>query len=274
MAGDKGNERGQARMAITVEQVARMRELWDDGKGWTLQRIAAEYGCHYTTVLRRVKPVTLSPVTQLRERRRPANMTSPLVEKRVIAAVKAGMSYREIRERIGPNERTIKRIMKRHGLTTDRKPGPRPSTRNPVRPEEARVRKLYEGKPAPSTIEAAPLAVMVDRQAMYRWSGRFGVCWEAQIDEGMLRKWHSRAILTTHLDTADRVLIAINRNWHEVYDPQAHEPGVFRARQRDDVLAWLDVVDRASRLWTGEVLLGPDDPVLEAERVAALKWAA
>jgi hypothetical protein len=33
-------------------------------------------------------------------------------------------------------------------------------------------------------------------------------------------------------------------------------------------------VDRASRLWDGEVLLGPDDPKLLAERAAALEWAA
>jgi hypothetical protein len=127
-------------------------------------------------------------------------------------------------------------------------------------------------------IESKPLLVFALREA-YRLAGslRFGrtlVCHNAGMSVRCLYSWETGERTHTQFETADRLLLTLERNWHEVYDPQAHEPGMFRSRQRDDVLAWLDVVDRASRLWAGEVLLGSDDPklVLEAER--ALEWAA
>jgi hypothetical protein len=256
---------------LTLAQVEEMRVLWANGCGETLQQIAARYGCHYTTVMRRVKPVTLNPVTPIR--RRPANMTTPRIEKRVMEAVRAGIPYRQISEELGPTPRTIKRILTRHGMKSERKPGPRPKLREVPVPQDTPTGKLTDAlRGDAGLVPARPLAVAVEHEAEYRFGGRRGVCWEAQIDESVIRKWLKGDLLATHLEIADRVLIAVDRCWWEVYDKA--DPGSLHPRRALDVLAWLDVADRLSRLWDGEVLLGPDDPVLEAERVAALEWAA
>jgi hypothetical protein len=127
-------------------------------------------------------------------------------------------------------------------------------------------------------IEVAPLLRAALSEALRLTGtlahGRGIVAKRAGVSTRSFYSWEAGERTHTKLDTADRLLLAIERNWWEVYDPQQHPPGMFKPRRCDDVLAWLDVVDRASRLWNGEVLLGPDDPVLEAERVAALEWAA
>jgi hypothetical protein len=127
-------------------------------------------------------------------------------------------------------------------------------------------------------IEAAPLLRASLMEALRLTGtlahGRGIVAQRAGVSVRSFFAWQTGERTHTTLDTADRLLLAIERNWWEVYDPQTNPPGLFKPRRCDDVLAWLDVVDRASRLWDGEVLLGPDDPVLEAERVAALEWAA
>lgn len=71
-----------------------------------------------------------------------------------------------------------------------------------------------------------------------------------------VRRWWSwqNESATARLNTLDSVLTGLDLLWWEVYDPV---PGMFSERQRDDVLAWLNVVDRAARLWEGEGAFAP-----------------
>lgn len=267
------------RRRITPEQIKEMRKLWDNGHGETFQQIAERYGIHHTTVMRRVRPLVLALGSQAPARRRLPHATPLAVEKQVLRAYESGLSYVEITREFGTVERTIKRILVRHGITPERREG-RPQLK--TAPAKARAKRRYE--PDPTMVVGRPLAAMMAREISRRdlwswWDQALGmrkrVCQDCGIAERLLHAWeHKSSSVMTCFDTADRVLIGLGLLWWEVFDPQEHAPLTLKPRQRDDVLAWLDVVDRASRLWEGEVLLGPDDPVLDAERVAALEWAA
>lgn len=208
------------------------------------------------------------------------------VVKRVTADEKAEMRrlrdeddepYHEIARRTGRTISCVHRAL--CGRTPKRKP-PRVVKLTPIQPPPTRLesrRAFPEPDCRAGDIEVAPLlraALAEARRLTGTTHGRGIVAERAGFSTRSFYSWESGERTHTKFDTADRLLLAIDRNWWEVYDPQRNPPGMFGHTRTADVLAWLDVVDRASRLWTGEVLLGPDDPVLEAERVAALEWAA
>lgn len=108
-------------------------------------------------------------------------------------------------------------------------------------------------------VPAAPLAAALMAEIRTREGTSNGltmgfVCEEAGIVSRTLYAWRVGERRFARFDVADRVLIGLDALWWDVYDPQAY-PGLFCDRQRDDVLAWLDAVDCAARLWTGEGVL-------------------
>lgn len=100
------------------------------------------------------------------------------------------------------------------------------------------------------TAPSAPLASLLDRLVTDDRTIE-DVCESVGLASRTFRAWRDGERPGARLDVADRILTRTDRLWWEVYDPQLRA-GVFADRQRDDVLAWLDAVDRAARLWEGE----------------------
>lgn len=241
-----------------------MREAYEAGD--SIELIAHRYKRAFSTVHDR-----LHRVTRLRTRSEAARSFSPQQEQRIIKLMgKPGAKRAQVAKEVGVSPYVVRRIMVRNAAPP------------PLRVLKMKARRKIREQD-PTHIHGRPLATFINREIVKRngrtwWDGalamRTRVCDDCGIGIRILYAWEQGSVETTRFDTADRVLIGLGLLWWEVFDPQEHPACMLRSRQRDDVLAWLDVVDRASRLWTGEVLLGPDDPVLEAERVAALEWAA
>jgi hypothetical protein len=226
------------RKRITPEQTREMKRLWNKGTGWTLTEIGVYFGCDTSTVSRHVKPYDAS---DLRSSCRKPNKVSQATVESIIKMMDNKMRPVEVAKHVGIHATTVRNIYRRCRGTTQAQRSQR------------------------SSVPTGPLLVFVDREATGRGEdinrGRECVCWEARIDESALRKWRQHETWTS-FDIADRLLIALDVQWWEVFDPSSHDKTrMFAWRQRDDVLAWMNVCDVMARLWTGEGLIG-DSPLV------------
>jgi transposase-like protein len=263
------NVAGRVVKRITRHEAQQMRTEYEAGD--TIEAIAARYGRAFSSVHGQ-----LVGRTRLRSRSEALRSYTPTQEKRILTLMAApGATKAEVAHQVGVSVYAVRRVLAR-------KDAPPPPVLR-IKPKRKQV------APDPTQVPTAPLlaAIHVEilrrarqlEQRMFvatdkRLSARSSTCVDCGISPKTLYNWEHGIHHWVAFNTADRVLLGLGLLWWEVYDPADATQGVFRPRQRDDVLAWLDVADRLSRLWDGEVLLGPDDPVLEAERVAALEWAA
>jgi transposase-like protein len=248
---------------ITPQQLQMMQADYEAGN--TIESIATRYGYSSSAVGARLASVTL-----IRSRNEMQRSYTPEQEQEILRLMQMpGAKKARVARQVGVSPHALQRCLDRQ--------------RAPVKPVVLKPKRPIS-KPDQEMVPSQLLVVFIQREVRRRdgrsWWANTGlnhtkqVCRDCGISQRLLYLWSYGILTTTKFDTADRVLIGLGCLWWEVFDPQQHKPLMLKSRQRDDVLAWLDVVDRASRLWEGEVLLGPDDPKLDAERKAALEWAA
>lgn len=285
----------QRRKRLTAADLDATVELYDSGL--TYEQVGARLGVTQNAIRWRMQQANAPgrdrrTATLLSPHRWP---TSPMTEAQVLAMHDAGATQMEVAQAVGLSRTGVRAILTRN----DRPHRPRaigvkravairkgnlqlmsapdPATLEPVQ----RVQRVIGPRPAVTggsrwdrasgmtgVVASAPLARALLREVSARAdldNPRADVCRSAGIAPRQLNGWAKGEYRMARFDVADRVLTSLEWLWWEVYDPQAYGPGVFRDRQRDDVLAWLDAVDHASFMWTGEGVFGDT----ASERVAA-----
>lgn len=107
------------------------------------------------------------------------------------------------------------------------------------------------------TVAGEPIA-----HALYEQAAGVGVevyCNEVEVPSRSVRRWYYGEGI--RLDTLDRILLAMDVTWQDVYDPQR-----FSALYTP--LRWIDIVDTLSRAFEGQALIGLEAVEYE-ERIAA-----
>lgn len=105
------------------------------------------------------------------------------------------------------------------------------------------VRRLDGTPRARRCVSAAPLAWAVEGWDFAALAERAGV------SERLLRAWRNRERRSTWWDTADRVLLALDRFWWEVFDPACAPAGLFSGERSRDLVGWLEAALTAQELW-------------------------
>lgn len=254
------------RRSFSRAEIRLMRDLYE--QGWGSERIADRLNCGPTTVRNyvgdKIRPTAERSTTPEQETRLAELMRTP------------GMTKAEAARQVGVSYSIVKRLCQREKIV--RKPKHKLASEAdgvPVQPLRVFLQRGVQRRIAYNNGHARSLKTGPTRaKGVMPLPPRDVVCGHCGITQRLLFAWeHERQDAETAFDIADRILIGLERGWWEVFDPTEHEPGLLHWRQRDDVLVWLDVVDRMSRLWDGERLLGPDDPNVERERAAAIRWA-
>ena len=152
-----------------------------------------------------------------------------------IVALHGVMPAYRVAEDVGVTVASVTRTWLRHGLDVPggRKANPRPAYGK--FPE-------YEGVPI------APLSAAVDAYALREPERERDLADAAKVDGRLFRSWRRRERRVTHVGTADRVLVALDRLWWEVFDPDL-APGCFSSVRSRDVVAWSEAMLRACELW-------------------------
>ena len=136
---------------------------------------------------------------------------------------------------VGVGHDTPARVWLRHGLDVPRgrKAAPRPA---------------YGNFPEHEGVLIAPLSAAVDAYALREPERERDLADAAKVDGRLFRAWRRRERRVTHVGTADRVLVALDRQWWEVFDPDL-APGCFSSVRSRDVVAWSEAMLRACELW-------------------------
>lgn len=274
---------GRHPRTLAHADVQRTVEVYE--RGLTLREVAAELGIADTTVRYRLEQAGI----HLRDRSEAAlispNMRRLPAEKQaeIVAHYQRGANQIEVAELTGVSRATVYNVLNRNGIALrgrsegvvrawERKragdpPAPKRKragapARRSVAPRPVKRRRLAAvDAEVVGFVASAPLAAMLRVEAGRRDSesehSLEDVCTQARIDPRQLRTWETGEYRKARFDVADRVLVGMERLWWDVYDPQAYGPGLLHWRQRDDVLAWLDVVDHAAAMWEGEGSFAP-----------------
>jgi hypothetical protein len=109
------------------------------------------------------------------------------------------------------------------------------------------VQRRTRVKPARADVAAAPLAA-----AILRWSDPdtdLGTaCEAAGTDARTVRGWRSGERRRARFAIAERILVALDLHWWDVFDP-ASAPGVFSGVRSRDVVAWCEAALSAAEAW-------------------------
>ena len=241
--------------ALSTAEIDRTVALY--ASGMTTEEVAGHLGLTQTAARHRLAQAgvlrTRAEALRMstRVRRLPAEVEDAIVERYA-----AGGSCLKVGRELGISPTSVSTVLARRGITARKRRGGLPL--KVKRPELRAVDREHVG-----SVPSGPLAVMLVRAAFHYQrtgmsfdDGRTAICERAGIHPRQLLAWHKGEYERVRLDVADRVLQRMGWLWWDVYDPQAHAPGLLRWRQRDDVLAWIDAVDTAARLWDGEAATG------------------
>lgn len=69
------------------------------------------------------------------------------------------------------------------------------------------------------------------------------------VSDRMLRAWRTSERAVTRWNSADAVLVGLDRFWWEVFDPEDKPTGLFSSVRSRDVLGWVGAAERAVELW-------------------------
>jgi hypothetical protein len=239
--------------ALSDEQIEAAVELYKPGV--SIGDVAAQLGLTWSAAQLR-----LSHAGVIRSRSDTLRLSSKLkrlsadVEDDIVKRYVAGGSCVSVGHEVGVSPASVSAVLARRGVAARKQRGGRRRSRPREAPKPVERERV-------GAVAAAPLAAALLAQIRHRerfaldGEGRKEVCASAGIDPRQLFAWQSGEIRKAHFDVADRVLTRTGKLWWTVYDPQAHGPGLFADRQRDDVLKWIDAVDRAALMWEGEPAL-------------------
>jgi hypothetical protein len=96
------------------------------------------------------------------------------------------------------------------------------------------------------SIPLAPLAYAVAQAVALEDEAMFAE--RAGVSARLLRAWRNHERDVAHEETADKVLIALDKFWWEVFEP-VDAPGVFSPVRARDVTAWLEAALTAVEVW-------------------------
>lgn len=94
-------------------------------------------------------------------------------------------------------------------------------------------------------VPSAPLALAVITSN--RWTT--AVARDANLDPKILRQWQTGLQRQATWGAADAVLVALERFWWEVFDPEDGPRGAFSGVAGRDVVAWIAAAQAAVLLW-------------------------
>lgn len=230
--------------AIPDEQIEEAASLYK--QGLSIEEVAVALGLTKSAARYRLSMagVMRSHSEALRRSARVRRL-APELEDAIIERYLAGGTCVSVSRELGVGHGSVSAVLARRGV---------PARRVKVQT----LPRAQAPKPKPVDLErvgfvaSAPLAAGIAKVAATAGQAIEDVCELAGTTARQADRWRGAVYPMARFDVADRVLTGLDFLWWEVYDPQAYGPGVFNDRQRDDVLAWLDAVDDAARMWTGE----------------------
>src|ERR687890_43424 len=252
---------GRAARPVLMPESREMARLYDE-EGLSFRQIAERFGRSRTTVRWHVQFHGVQP----RSRSAAAvaggqtgSVRVPADEVLLVGELyESGMSYDAIRRELGGRSRDWVRVRVGHSAVgvRSRSEALLASSHPRIVSEEkvARIVALHGVMPAYSKfpeyegVPIAPLSAAVDAYALREPERERDLADAAKVDGRLFRSWRRRERRVTHVGTADRVLVALDRLWWEVFDPDL-APGCFSSVRSRDVVAWSEAMLRACELW-------------------------
>lgn len=238
--------------------------------GLSLRQVAEVLGVGQSSVRWRLERagVQMRPKSQAGRESPFLRRLEPEVEDEIVRLyVEALRNQREIAEEIGVTRVTVQRVLSRRGVPgRDRAQATRVANGKPpgepvprvqqVKPKEAPTRRDYGAGRARRRVPAAPLVPLIEGSRDAEGSLE-PFADAAGVSDRLLLAWRKGERRDASWDSADKVLIALDRFWWDVYEPADARPcETFSGVRGCDVVAWVRAAEMAAALWDAQPAVG------------------